>query len=59
MGTSFVRTFWEENDRRCVLERVDGALELRLTEGARTTRLSTCRDLDDATRKAAEWRLNS
>jgi hypothetical protein len=55
MSSREVRVCWETPTYRCVLFRVDGRLELRLSEGERTTRVSTCRDLVDAEATALQW----
>lgn len=56
MSSRVIQVHWETPTHLCVLYRVDGVLELRLIHGERTTRLSTCRDMDHATALANEWR---
>jgi hypothetical protein len=50
-----VAVMWERGTTRCVLDRVDGRLELKLCRGRYTIRLTTCRDQQDAAVKAQEW----
>jgi hypothetical protein len=55
MRRTRLENMWHRGARTCVLDRYEGRLELKLCDGDRTVRMTTCVDEHEARRIAGEW----